>query len=124
MKEKKIEEAARKRLYAFRKANNDGYSSSIIDIESDCLDNFKAGARWAIQEFLKGLWHDKIEIPAFKEDGSRPIIVELYEGYGKYGYSMYSYVRRPDWRYKVFKRCITRWFYVEDLVKKQEGGDE
>lgn len=46
--DKKTDEAARKRLVAFRKANPDGYSSSIIDIESDCLNNFKDGAKWAI----------------------------------------------------------------------------
>lgn len=51
--DKKTDEAARKRLVAFRKANPDGYSSSIIDIESDCLNNFKDGAKWAINEFLE-----------------------------------------------------------------------
>lgn len=61
--DKKTDEAARKRLVAFRKANPDGYSSSIIDIESDCLNNFKDGAKWAINEFLKDLWHPISEEP-------------------------------------------------------------
>lgn len=59
----KIAKAARKCLAAFRKANPDGYSSSIIDIESNCLKNFKDGAKWAINEFLKNLWHPASEAP-------------------------------------------------------------
>lgn len=59
----KIAKAARKCLAAFRKANPDGYSSSIIDIESNCLKNFKDGAKWAINEFQMDLWHPASEAP-------------------------------------------------------------
>ena len=59
----KIAKAARKCLAAFRKANPDGYSSSIIDIESNCLKNFKDGAKWAINEFQMDLWHPMQEEP-------------------------------------------------------------
>ena len=114
MDEKKIEEAARKRLNAFRKANHDGYSSSIIDIESDCLDNFKAGAHWAIQEFLKGLWHPASEKPIMSEYGM--IIVELND---------ITALKYSLWRSTTTYEClcnnkgyIHRWLYLDDLLQK------
>lgn len=74
----KIAKAARKCLAAFRKANPDGYSSSIIDIESNCLKNFKDGAKWAINEFQMDLWHPMQEEP--KLVGEEIIIDEFLEG--------------------------------------------
>lgn len=59
----KIENAARQYLVAFRDANPDGYSSSIIDIESGCFNNFKDGANWAINEVFKNLSHHASEVP-------------------------------------------------------------
>ena len=79
---------------------------------------FKDGVKWAINEFLKDLWHDKAEIPSFKEDGSRPIVSELYSGYGKYEYTMFYYVRPTNWRYKTLNYAITRWCYIDDLLPK------
>ena len=123
LNEKKIEEAARKRLYAFRKDNPDGYSSSIIDIESDCLDNFKAGAHWAIQEFLKELWHSASEKP---EDGEC-ILVEEELGYDN---RKYYHTDECDeyygetWEVLVARQKIIRWLYLDDLLPKQKGGEE
>ena len=123
--EKKIEEAARKRLYAFRKANPDGYSSSIIDIESDCLDNFKAGAHWAIQEFLKDLWH-----PASEEPNKNKICIAevTYHGlatdetafeetsYHDFGWADFNF------KYQTKDYNINRWLYIDDLIE-QKGGE-
>ena len=126
--EKKIEEAARKRLYAFRKANPDGYSSSIIDIESDCLDNFKAGAHWAVQEFLKGLWHDASEEPktddclilVLDSETNEPRVLDLDELMNSEEYDDYSY--SITWRFLTENENFTRWLYIEDLEPKQKGG--
>lgn len=115
----KIAKAARKCLAAFRKANPDGYSSSIIDIESNCLKNFKDGAKWAINEFQMDLWHDVFEehIPCNKK-----VIVEYtYEG-GMH----YKSIKIPDdihW-VKGFsnEKRLRRWLYVDDLFPKE--GDE
>ena len=133
LNEKKIEEAARKRLYAFRKDNPDGYSSSIIDIESDCLDNFKAGAHWAIQEFLKDLWHDASEEPKCKDKG---ILIrhEVLDNMaiGDYHIEYDSFIlgnvfeNQDDW--EEFKDtgydCVESWLYLDDLLPKQKGGEE
>ena len=59
---KKIEEAANKHIdteYA-------KYNSGEVEEEMICLrgkDSFKAGAKWAINEFLKDLWHPADEEP-------------------------------------------------------------
>lgn len=120
MDEKKIEEAARKRLYAFRKANHDGYSSSIIDIESDCLDNFKAGAHWAIKEFLKGLWHPAEEEP----DKGKALIIRFDAGYAYFEFKVSIAWRNEPWKHAISRCRINQWAYLSDILPKQEGGDE
>ena len=134
--DKKTDEAARKRLVAFRKANPDGYSSSIIDIESDCLNNFKDGAKWAINEFLEDLWHPMQEEP--KLVGEEIIIDEFLEG------KRYPMVQKymvgvefpptietirwiSNWDSFLSEICdevkMIRWCYFEDLLPK-EGGEQ
>lgn len=119
--DKKTDEAARKRLVAFRKANPDGYSSSIIDIESDCLNNFKDGAKWTINEFLEDLWHPASEEPReFAEVLAEAKITESIKTYISF--------KRNDSLFKNWDAyssgaTITRWLYVDDLLPK-EGGEQ
>lgn len=125
--EKKIEEAARKRLYAFRKANPDGYSSSIIDIESDCLDNFKAGAHWAIQEFLKDLLHPASEEP--RNDFSDILVIRKLHRPATISPQLMledieddntSY--KDEWNKVCDELQIKKYFYIDDLIE-QKGGE-
>ena len=132
----KIAKAARKCLAAFRKANPDGYSSSIIDIESDCLNNFKDGAKWAINEFQMDLWHPMQEEP--KLVGEEIIIDEFLEG------KRYPMVQKymvgvefpptietirwiSNWDSFLSEICdevkMIRWCYFKDLLPK-EGGEQ
>ena len=134
--DKKTDEAARKRLVAFRKANPDGYSSSIIDIESNCLKNFKDGAKWAINEFQMDLWHPMQEEP--KLVGEEIIIDEFLEG------KRYPMVQKymvgvefpptietirwiSNWDSFLAEICdevkMIRWCYFKDLLPK-EGGEQ
>ena len=126
--DKKTDEAARKRLVAFRKANPDGYSSSIIDIESDCLNNFKDGAKWAINEFLKGLWHDASEEP----DVRHKTIICLYkDGDICQDNDAYDEATEGDklgrdefnWDYYAEENEIKKWCYNTDLLPN-EGGEQ
>ena len=114
----KIAKAARKCLAAFRKANPDGYSSSNIDIESNCLKNFKDGAKWAINEFLKDLWHDVDEIPK----RAKAFIFECGD------YSMNYHVgmmfNPNDYKKNAEIWHMNRWCYLEDILPKQEGGEQ
>lgn len=132
----KIAKAARKCLAAFRKANPDGYSSSIIDIESNCLKNFKDGAKWAINEFQMDLWHPMQEEP--KLVGEEIIIDEFLEG------KRYPMVQKymvgvefpptietirwiSNWDSFLAEICdevkMIRWCYFKDLLPK-EGGEQ
>lgn len=118
----KIAKAARKCLAAFRKANPDGYSSSIIDIESNCLKNFKDGAKWAINEFLKDLWHPASEEP---KKVKNLLLKTTYE-YGKPIYHLIKYMPNGNnvcaWREWYKGAHISRWLYIDDLLPK-EGGE-
>lgn len=132
----KIAKAARKCLAAFRKANPDGYSSSIIDIESNCLKNFKDGAKWAINEFQMDLWHPMQEEP--KLVGEEIIIDEFLEGkrypmVQKYmvGVEFLSTIETirwiSNWDSFLSEICdevkMIRWCYFKDLLPK-EGGEQ
>lgn len=132
----KIAKAARKCLAAFRKANPDGYSSSIIDIESNCLKNFKDGAKWAINEFQMDLWHPMQEEP--KLVGEEIIIDEFLEGkrypmVQKYmvGVELPPTIKTirwiSNWDSFLAEICdevkMIRWCYFKDLLPK-EGGEQ
>lgn len=59
--EKKVEEAASK-LYDYGSVYNSEYR----------IDGFKKGVKWAIQKFLKDLWHDSKKEP----EDNRNILIE------------------------------------------------
>lgn len=66
--DKKIEEAA-----------FDLYKNSKLDfVSSESVEGFKEGAKWAISEFLKNLWHDIFNerIPP----GKRVIVEYTFKG--------------------------------------------
>ena len=79
---------------------------------------FKDGAKWAINEFLKNLWHD-----VFKEripHGKRVIVEYTYEG-GMH----YQSIKIPDdiqWvRGFSNEKRLRRWVYLDDLLPKEGG---
>lgn len=103
--DKKIEEAANE--YS---QDNCGYS---YDIENFLA--FEQGAKWAIDEFLKDLWHDESEKPVMSEYGM--IIVELND-ITACKYSLW----RSTTTYETLcnnKGYIRRWLYLNDLLPKE-----
>lgn len=86
---------------------------------------FKDGAKWAINEFLKNLWHDASETP----DLDRRILYE-YKPNGVINpqthirEATYEKIRWKECGYKPInpERIITRWLYVDELCPKK-GGD-
>ena len=84
-------------------------------------NGFKEGAKWAINEFLKDLWHD-----VFKEripHGKRVIVEYTYKG-GIH----YRSIKIPDdirWvRGFSNEKRLRRWLYIDDLLPKEEGENE
>ena len=107
--DKKIEDAAKQ------------YSeeSYISDYFQACYrDAFMEGAKWAINEFLKDLWHPASEIPC----EGKYLVVEYnitdtikdylsfkrLEGY--LGWNWISYCKSAN---------VTQWFYIDDLLPKK-----
>ena len=112
--EKKIEEAAR--VYILSKKVNE---TAYFQLRS--IDDFKEGAHWAIQEFLKDLWHD-IRQERIPKKGFFLIEMAIE---GRIFYvskrlpaeesNLSSYLRQG---------CARRWSNLEDLLKHEEGGEK
>ena len=79
-------------------------------------DAFKAGAKWAINEFLKDLWHPNTEEP----EENRNILIEHKCGDLLYHTEEYDCYYDDPWDFKVRILNITRWLYIDDLLPKEE----
>lgn len=101
--EKKIEEAARN--YAF-----DKYDSTDDEVEDTYTEelqmSFEAGINW----FLDNLWHDASEEPKYY----RPLLYEHRSGRYFVFANQMSYC---SWRDRREIHGITRWLYIDDLLK-------
>lgn len=104
--EKKIEEAAQAICFD-DKMSYDSYCK---------IEGFRKGAEWAINEFLKDLWHPASEKPLLRSGKCLVVynggtigifkisfVYEMLSNYGKNG---------MGWKY---------WCYVSDLFPKQGG---
>mgnify|MGYP006972518758 FL=1 len=110
---KKVEEAAKR---CFNTA-----TKGITD-KDEALIAFKCGAHWAIQEFLKDLWHDASEEPRmFAEVVAEAKITESINTYISFKKSDALFT---NWTAYSHGASITRWLYIDDLFPKQKGGSE
>lgn len=82
---------------------------------------FKDGANWAINEFLKDLWHPASEEP--RKDVS--IIVETHNDKNMFYYAWNRWQDNfyPSWTDAVLCSRVSRWLYIDDLFPK-EGGNQ
>lgn len=111
MDNKKIEDAAK----SLRKDFNDDVTQGFL-VEF----GFEKGAKWAIDEFLKDLWHDESEKPIMSEHGM--IIIELND-ITACKYSLW----RSTTTYETIcnnKGYIRRWLYLDDLLPKEGGNHD
>ena len=107
--DKKIEEAAR--YYC-----NNRYPAS--QDAPFIAEWFRHGAKWAINELLKDLWHPASEEP--RKDVS--IIVETHNDKNMF----YHAWNRQDnfylsWTDAVLCSRVSRWLYIDDLLPKKLG---
>ena len=120
--DKKIE-AAKDEIYEDRFLLNgeeivfDNHAKEEMFYKEDIKEAIGLGAKWAINEFLKNLWHD-----VFKEripHGKRVIVEYTYEG-GMH----YQSIKIPDdiqWvRGFSNEKRLRRWVYVDDLFPQEE----
>lgn len=80
-------------------------------------NSFKEGAKWAINEFLKDLWHHASEEP----EGYNEWILLRYN-VGDY-YSLAQVKDFKSWKGFVERAPIEKWLYIDDLFPK-EGGNQ
>ena len=105
---KKIEEAAKQH-------SEESYISGYF--QACYKDAFMDGAKWAINEFLKNLWHPANEVPEI----GRVIIMENYYPDGRIEFP-------SNWRKSTSHNPIEgntkKWLYVDDLLPKKGGGEQ
>ena len=108
--EKKIEEAAR--YYC-----NNRYPAS--QDAPFIADGFRLGAKWAINEFIKDLWHTDenpkkyhkclVEVVYHRPLNMTDEIEYVTSNLTEFGWDEYSF-KRSDY-------TINRWIYIDDLLK-------
>ena len=99
-------------LYSQEVENPNG-KNEYLYTEQQIKDAIGLGIRWAIEHFLKDLWHDKSEKPIMSDHGM--IIVELND-ITACKYSLW----RSTTTYETIcnnKGYIRRWLYLNDLLK-------
>lgn len=110
--DKKIEEAAR--YYC-----NNRYPAS--QDAPFIAEGFRHGAKWAINEFLKNLWHPASEEPReFAEVLAEAKITESIKTYISFKKNDALF---KNWDAYSSGANITRWLYIDDLLPK-EGGEK
>ena len=105
--DKKIEEAVR------------NYCNNRYPASQDApfiAEGFREGTRWAINEFLKDLWHPADEEP----EKFRNI---LYTEGSIDTTDTTMLIINNSWNTKVSLLEIKKWCYIDDLFQK-EGGEE
>ena len=81
------------------------------------IEDFKDGARWAINEFLKNLWHPNTEEP----DKSKSDIITL--GFDNDAYLQFKESilwNKESWRHSISRCQITKWAYLSDILPEKE----
>ena len=103
--DKKIEDAAKQH-------SEESYISSYF--QACYKDAFMEGTKWAINEFIKDLWHPANEVPEI----GRVIIMENYYPDGRIMFI--SRMRKSTFHNPIDIGNTKKWFYIEDLFSKED----
>lgn len=118
--DKKIE-AAKEEIYEDRFLLNgeevvfDNDAKEEMFYKEDIKEAIELGAKWAIKEFLKNLWHPASEEPEGYNEG-----ILLRYNIGDY-YSLAQVKDFKSWKGFVENMPIDGWLYIDDLLPKQGG---
>lgn len=90
-----------------------------VDTETELIENsFITGAKWAINEFLKDLWHPNTEKPK----AGKKILAYTIDGYETITYIGEGEIDcGTNWMDIVSDMAIGSWCYPEDLLPKKEA---
>ena len=81
------------------------------------IEAFEQGVNWAIQQFLKDLWHSPNEIPEI----GRMFIMENHYCDGRI--ELYSRIRCETF-HNPLDPTTQKWFYLDDLLLKKEVSND
>lgn len=104
--DKKIEEASSEETF--------GMYGELDSLEQ----GFICGAHWAINEFLKDLWHPASEEPEI----DKPLIIQYISLMNEVSYDKDRRIAKYPWKLNVEGLRIIKWCYFDDLLPK--GGDK
>lgn len=94
---------------------NNGDTEEMYD-SGQIKEAISLGAKWAINKFLKGLWHQTDEEPEGYDEW-----ILLHYNVGNY-YSLAQVKDFKSWKGFVGRAPIEKWLYIDDLLEKK--GDE
>ena len=99
--------------------DEDEYKEEMYD-SGQIKEAISLGAKWAINEFLKNLWHPNTEEP----DKSKSDIITL--GFDNDAYLQFKESilwNEESWRHSISRCQIIKWAYLSDILPEQEGGE-
>lgn len=82
------------------------------------IEDFKDGAKWMQEEFLKGLWHPASEKPEGYDEW-----ILIHYNVGNY-YSLAQVKDFKSWKGFVERVPIENWLYIDDLFPKEGDKNE
>lgn len=86
----------------------------LLDDHSLIAEAFRKGAKWAINEFLKDLWHPASEEP----NKGKFVLMEMCNGDI---YAQYFVDDEYSWERICTMFTTTSWLYIDDLHTKKGG---
>ena len=118
--EKKIE-SVKEKIYEDRFLLNgeeivfDNYEKEEMFYKDDIKEAIGLGAKWAVNELLKDLWHPASEEP----EGYDEWILLHYSAFNYYSLSQVKSFK--SWKEFVDRAPIENWLYIDDLFQKDGG---
>lgn len=121
--DKKIE-AVKEEIYEDRFLLNgeevvfDNDAKEEMFYKEDIKEAIGLGAKWAIEQLLKELWHPASEEP--KREAQRTYILGMTRA-SESGVLPMLLRQNTDWKEFSVSHAVTRWLYIDDLFKKEGG---
>ena len=78
--------------------------------KEDIKEAIMLGAKWAVNESLKDLWHPVSEKP---KKGCVFLYKTIFKGYG-----VNQIIDGNEWKYIIKYQKATQWLYIDDLLPK------
>lgn len=125
--EKKIEVAAAYYAKENTISVEDQWGEMITDTE-ELSEAYKEGAHWAINEFLKDLWHPYNEVPTRKSSNILLFFESYstgteddYDEYFELAYTREGFTQETWEEFMNESGVPSKWLYINDLFPKKGG---